>query len=141
MSRLSRKTPPPHVGGYAGPDFAIRPGGPEETKEACGIDATNVDSMNGGLCAYYGGLMRLLWLCMWVAWCGLGAQLLAPEQVELTPTNAVVHWVTDVPTATRVQVSPTSANVVVADGHHSTTNHIATISGLRPGLRYEVKVG
>jgi hypothetical protein len=67
--------------------------------------------------------------------------LLAPERVELTPTNAVIHWITDVPTATRVQVNPDPAKVVVADRHHTTTNHTATINGLRAGVHYEVKLG
>jgi hypothetical protein len=31
--------------------------------------------------------------------------------------------------------------VVVADTHRTTTNHTTTISGLRAGVRYEVKVG
>jgi hypothetical protein len=80
-------------------------------------------------------------LCVLMAYPAMGAQLLEPGRLELTSSNAVVHWVTDVPTGTRVQVNPSSATVTVLDPSHPVTNHTATISGLHAGARYEIKLG
>jgi len=67
-----------------------------------------------------------------------GVELVGPPTIEVSASNAVVHWVTDVAAGTRVQVSP--AATFVTD-KTSGTQHTVALTSLQPGVTYTVVVG
>jgi hypothetical protein len=74
--------------------------------------------------------------------CGVnGAHLLKPPSVELTSSNAVIRWVTDVTCGTHLRVEPAGARVTVTEGKTPGTHHSVTVSGLQPTTRYTVAMG
>ncbi len=70
----------------------------------------------------------------------MGLELTVPPTVELSPSNAVVHWRTDVASGTHVQISPASAKAFVPDKTPS-AEHTVIVTGLQPGENYSVVVG
>ena len=80
----------------------------------------------------------IAWLL--VASVAFGLELTVPPTVELSPSNAVVHWRTDVASGTHVQISPASAKTFVPDKTPS-AEHTVIVTGLRPGVNYSVVVG
>lgn len=69
------------------------------------------------------------------------AQLVKGPEIELDATSAVIRWVTDSPTGTRVRIAPSGPTVTVTEGLQPGTRHAATLSDLRPGVSYTVIVG
>ena len=69
-----------------------------------------------------------------------GLELTAPPTVELSPSNAVVHWRTDVASGTHAQISPATARISVPDKSPS-AEHTVIVTGLQPGMSYSVAVG
>ena len=67
-------------------------------------------------------------------------ELTAPPTVELTTSNAIVHWSTDVATGTRAEISPATARVSVPDKTPASA-HSVKVTGLLPGTTYTVTVG
>ena len=87
--------------------------------------------------------MRLLLLSL-ISLLGLpsvfGVELVGALSIKASATNAVIHWVTDVPAGTRVQVSP-AAHILPSADSSPGTDHTATLADLRPGVKYTVVVG
>src|SRR5262245_37124994 len=74
--------------------------------------------------------------------CGAkAAQLVEAPSVTLTTSNAVIHWVTDVPCGTRARVEPSGPRVTVTEGKGTGTSHTVSIGGLQPATRYTVALG
>lgn len=69
-----------------------------------------------------------------------GLDLTAPVTVELSSSNAVVRWRTDVASGTRAQISPASAKVSVPDKAPA-AEHTVIVTGLQPGVSYSIVVG
>ena len=67
-------------------------------------------------------------------------ELTAPPTVELTASNAIVHWSTDVATGTRAEISPATAKISVPDKTPASA-HSVQVAGLRPGVTYTITVG
>jgi hypothetical protein len=92
------------------------------------------------LCAFH--FMRtavfICWLLSLTA--AFGLELAAPLTVEVTASNAVVHWRTDSASGTRAQIFPDSAKISVPDKTPA-AEHTVVVTGLRPGLEYSVVVG
>ena len=70
----------------------------------------------------------------------LAVELTAPLSLELTPSNAVVHWSTDVATGTRAEIFPATAKVSIPDKTPGSV-HAVNVSGLKPATTYTVTVG
>jgi hypothetical protein len=70
----------------------------------------------------------------------LAVELTEPLTVQCTPTNAVVRWVTDVKTGTRVQATPSTVRVSIGNPAPG-THHVAVLSGLKAGGCYSVAIG
>ena len=80
-----------------------------------------------------------------LTWIISASSLLAVEvtqlpSVELTASNAVVHWATDVATGTRAEISPATAKISVPDKTPANA-HTVNVSGLKSGTTYTVTVG
>jgi hypothetical protein len=87
--------------------------------------------------------MKKTLLVLLAALAGLSAlavELTGPPTVELTASNAIVHWRTDVATGTRAEVSPATAKVYVPDKTPASA-HTVKFAGLLPGTTYTVTVG
>lgn len=69
-----------------------------------------------------------------------GLELTAPPSVEITSSNAIVHWRTDTASGTRAQVLPDSARVTIPDKTPA-AEHTVLVTGLKPGMQYSVIVG
>ena len=80
----------------------------------------------------------ICWLLSLTA--ALGLELAVPPSVEVTASNAVVHWRTDVACGTRAQITPDSAHVSVPDKTPA-AEHTVVVTGLKPGGEYSVIVG
>jgi pyocin large subunit-like protein len=80
----------------------------------------------------------ICWLLSWTA--AFGLELAAPPTVELSSSNAVLHWRTDVASGTRAQIISGSAKISVPDKTPAAT-HTVVVSGLKPGVEYSVVVG
>ena len=80
----------------------------------------------------------ICWLVSLTAASGL--ELVVPPTVEVTASNAVVHWRTDVASGTRAQVRPDSAKISVPDKTPG-AEHTVVVNGLKPGAEYSVIVG
>lgn len=67
-------------------------------------------------------------------------QLVGEVRVEIVGNAATLHWTTDVPTGTRLKISP---NAVVREPAVATptTEHAITVEGLRPKVMYTATVG
>lgn len=68
-----------------------------------------------------------------------GVEIVGLPSVETANNSAVVHWHTDVSAGTRIQISP-SAKILPGDKTPD-TDHTATITALKPGVKYTVVVG
>ena len=68
-----------------------------------------------------------------------GVEIVDLPSVETANNSAVVHWHTDVSAGTRVQISP-SAKILPGDKTPD-TDHTATVTALKPGVKYTVVVG
>lgn len=66
-------------------------------------------------------------------------EIIGLPSVTVSNTQAVVHWRTDVSAGTRVQISP-AATLVPGDKTPG-TEHTATLTALKPGVKYTVVVG
>jgi hypothetical protein len=82
-----------------------------------------------------------LGLLLWLACGANAAQLVEAPSVALTTSNAVIHWITDVPCGTRARVEPLGPRVTVTEGKGTGTQHTVTLSGLQPTTRYTVALG
>ena len=80
----------------------------------------------------------ICWLLSLTA--AFGLELAVPPSVLVTPSNAVVHWRTDVASGTRAQIIPTSAKISVPDKTPA-AEHTVIVTGLKPGVEYSVVVG
>jgi hypothetical protein len=69
-----------------------------------------------------------------------GLELTRPPTVELSPSNAVVRWRTDVACGTRAQISPATAKLFVPDKTPA-AEHSVIVTGLQPGVSYSMVVG
>ena len=69
-----------------------------------------------------------------------GVELITPPVVEITPSDAIVHWRTDVACGTRAQVTPDSANVSIPDKTPA-AEHTVIVTGLKPGTEFSIIVG
>ena len=67
-------------------------------------------------------------------------QLVGEAAVSNDGNTATVHWITDVPTGTRLQISP-EANVHLPADRTPTVDHLVAIDGLRSGTSYTIKFG
>jgi pyocin large subunit-like protein len=67
-------------------------------------------------------------------------QLVGEVQVEILGQAARLHWRTDVPTGTRLKISP-SAVVREATDKAPTVEHAITVEGLRPKVSYTATLG
>ncbi|MEY2504172.1 MAG: hypothetical protein QOG27_452 [Verrucomicrobiota bacterium] len=67
-------------------------------------------------------------------------QLVGEVRVEIAGNAATLHWNTDVPTGTRLKISP-SALVREATDRAPTTEHAIAVEGLRPNVNYTASVG
>jgi len=67
-------------------------------------------------------------------------QLVGEARVEIVGNAATLHWTTDVPTGTRLKISP-SALVREAINRAPTTEHAITVEGLRPNVSYSATLG
>ncbi|PYJ09723.1 MAG: hypothetical protein DMF06_08945 [Verrucomicrobia bacterium] len=67
-------------------------------------------------------------------------QLVGEARVEIVGNSATLHWKTDVPTGTRLKISP---NALVGEPTDSmpTTEHAITVAGLRPNVTYAATFG
>lgn len=74
------------------------------------------------------------------AWPAQGTQLVGEVRVEIVGNAANVHWTTDVPTGTRLKISP-SALVREATERAPATDHVMTVANLRPKVTYTATVG
>jgi hypothetical protein len=83
----------------------------------------------------------VLGLLLWWAGPANAVELREPPSVALTASNAVIHWVTDLPCGTRARVEPAGARVTVTEGRITGTSHTVRISGLQPATRYTVTLG
>jgi hypothetical protein len=83
----------------------------------------------------------VLGLLLWLGGRANAVELREPPSVALTASNAVFHWVTDVPCGTRARVEPATARITVTEGKTTGTSHTVTISGLKPTTRYTVTIG
>ena len=68
-----------------------------------------------------------------------GVEVVGPPTVEVSHAQAVIHWRTDVSAGTRVQISP-PATLQPGDKTPD-TEHTATFTALKPGVKYTVVVG
>lgn len=84
-------------------------------------------------------ILVFLWALLASA-AAFGLELTAPPTVELTSSNAVIHWRTDVASGTRAEVFPSTAKVSVPDKTPA-GEHTVTVTGLKPGVEYSVVVG
>jgi len=80
-------------------------------------------------------------LLLFLACYARGVELIEQPSVELTRSNAVIHWITDVPCGTRVRVEPTGARITVTEGKAPATHHSVSLGGLQPTTRYTVALG
>ncbi len=69
----------------------------------------------------------------------VGAEVIGLPSVEVSNSRAVVRWRTDVSAGTRLQISP-PATILPGDKTPD-TDHTATVTSLKPGVKYTVKVG
>jgi pyocin large subunit-like protein len=85
---------------------------------------------------------RLLFLAAFALSASLAqaTQLVGDVQVEIAGNAATLQWKTDVPTGTRLKISP-SALVREAKDRTPTTEHAITVDGLRLGVNYTATVG
>lgn len=90
----------------------------------------------------------LAWLCLLLALgpgipvCSLAAGLVrGPTVLSLSPTNAVVHWVTDTPCGTRVQLGTAPDKLDRRLDGPVTNIHTVTLTHLKPGTRCFFSVG
>jgi hypothetical protein len=67
-------------------------------------------------------------------------QLVGEAVISNDGSRATVHWVTDVPTGTRLQISP-EAKVRLPADRRPTVDHLVAIEGLRLGTNYTIKFG
>jgi hypothetical protein len=67
-------------------------------------------------------------------------QLVGEAAVSNNGNTATVHWITDVPTGTRLQIFP-EADVRLPADRTPTIDHLVTIEGLRSGTNYTIKLG
>jgi len=67
-------------------------------------------------------------------------QLVGEVRVEIHGNAATVRWNTDVPTGTRLKISP-SALVREPTDRAPTTEHAITVEGLQPNVSYTATVG
>jgi len=67
-------------------------------------------------------------------------RLVGEVRVEIHGNTATLHWTTDVPTGTRLKISP-SALVREAIDRAPTTEHTITVEGLRPNISYNATLG
>jgi pyocin large subunit-like protein len=67
-------------------------------------------------------------------------QLVGEVRVEIQGSAATLHWTTDVPTGTRLKISP-SALVRETIDRAPTTEHAITVEGLRPNVSYSATLG
>jgi len=88
---------------------------------------------------------RLLWwgvaLCLLACFQALGAEVVGLPTIQLTATNAVIRWTTDVATGTRAAITPAGPKVTVTAGKSPATHHAAEVADLRPGVAYAIRVG
>jgi hypothetical protein len=77
---------------------------------------------------------------VWTLQSAFGLELTAPPSVEITSSNAIVHWRTDAASGTRAQVLPDSAHVSIPDKTPA-AEHTVVLTGLKPGTQYSVIVG
>ncbi len=70
----------------------------------------------------------------------LGVELVAPPVVEMTSSNVVVHWRTDVASGTRAQIFPAVAKISVPDKTPA-AEHTVVVTGIKPGTEYSIIVG
>ena len=80
----------------------------------------------------------ICWLLSLTA--AVGLELTAPPTVELTATNAIVRWQTDVACGTRAVISPNSAHLSVPDKTPA-ASHTVFVTALQPGVNYSIVVG
>lgn len=67
-------------------------------------------------------------------------QLVGEVRVEIVGDAATLYWKTDVPTGTRLKISP-NALVREATDRAPTTEHAITVEALRPKVNYTATVG
>jgi hypothetical protein len=67
-------------------------------------------------------------------------QLIGEVRVGIHGNAATLYWTTDVPTGTRLKISP-SALVREATGRLPATEHVVTVEGLRPNVSYSAILG
>ena len=86
--------------------------------------------------------MRIVvFICMLLSWtAAFGLELTAPPTMEVTASNAVVHWRTDNASGTHAKISPDSAKVSVPDKTPA-AEHTVVVTGMKPGVEYSVVVG
>ena len=69
----------------------------------------------------------------------IGVEVVGQPTVEVANTRAVIRWHTDVSAGTRVQISP-AAKILPGDKAPD-ADHTATVTALKPGVKYTVVVG
>jgi len=67
-------------------------------------------------------------------------QLVGEARVEIRGDAATLSWTTDVPTGTRLKISP-NAVVHESTDRSATTEHAITVEGLQPGVNYTATLG
>lgn len=88
------------------------------------------------------GLFALGWFLLCLFAVRLGAvEITEGPTVDASPTNAVVHWTTDVPAGTRVHFGLATTSLTSRAEGEVGTAHVATLPGLRPATTYHFAVG
>ncbi len=72
---------------------------------------------------------------------GLAASLVGDADIKVTGNSAMVSWITDVSTGTRLSVKPDVKSVEVLVGKTVSTNHSVKIEGLKTGVEYQILAG